>query len=259
MQDRASKNVKSPFWQDFKAEIQKNAKPAVVGLGISFGNTFKGMAGIVRAFLPHMDLLPNGADHRKVCELGKGLKGSPAFEKFLKYVSDIGPRFAHALGEVFGAASDVGKALAPISGPLLDVIGLIADGIGTIAEHAPWLIQLIYGIIVAVKLWTLAQIIFNFVMSQFPLVRLAMLIGLLVAAVIYAYHKFGWFRALVQGVWKAIQTAAQWAWNNVLKPAFDGIWWALKKVGEAGKWLWEHALKPAFGFTGSGEAAFPDL
>ncbi|MGW1828826.1 aggregation-promoting factor C-terminal-like domain-containing protein [Streptomyces tubercidicus] len=250
LQDRASKSVKAPFWQDFKSEIQKSTKPAVVGLGISFGNTIKGMAGIIRAFLPHIDGISSRMERvtGKFANFGKGLKGSPAFEKFLKYVSDIGPRFAHALGEVFGAASEVGKALAPISGPLLDVIGLVADGIGTIAKHAPWMIQLIYGIILATKLWTLANIALTFVMKQNPLVRIAMLVGLLVAAVIYAYNKFSWFRALVQGVWKAIQTAAQWAWNNVLKPAFDGIWWALKKVGEAGKWLWEHALKPAFGF-----------
>ncbi|MBQ1164637.1 hypothetical protein KBZ21_42430, partial [Streptomyces sp. A73] len=42
----------------------------------------------------------------------------------------------------------------------------------------------------------------------------------LVAAVIYAYKRWGWFRNVVQAAWRGIQTAALWAWNVVLKPTF---------------------------------------
>jgi phage-related protein len=55
LMDRASADLKKPFWQGFKKDIAENAKPAIVGLGVAFGNILKGMAGIVDAFLPHMD------------------------------------------------------------------------------------------------------------------------------------------------------------------------------------------------------------
>lgn len=250
LQDRVSVGLKSPWWRTLQADLAGAVGPAIRGLGVSFGQVFKGMAGVIQAFLPHMDGISSRMQSitGKFAAWGSSLKGSPGFERFMAYVADLAPRMAGALKQVGGAFLGVGQALAPFSGPLLDLLGRLAEAIGIIATKAPWMIQLIYGIIVAVKLWTLAQIAFNFVLNQNPLVRIAMLIGLLIAAVIYAYNRFGWFRAVVQAVWAGIQTAAMWAWNNVLKPIFAAFAAAFRAIATVATWLWQNVLSPVFSF-----------
>ncbi|MFI1436336.1 aggregation-promoting factor C-terminal-like domain-containing protein [Streptomyces lydicus] len=252
LQNRASRNLKSPFWQGFKADIQKSVKPAIKGVGISFGNVFKGMAGVIRAFLPHMDGISSRMQKltARFANWGKGLKGSPEFEKFLKYVKDVGPKISGALKKIFGALFQVGRDLSPISGPLYDLISGIADFIGTIAEHAPWMIQIIYAVIIAVKLWTLAQIALNLAMDANPITLIILAIAGIVAVVIYCYNKFTWFKKTVDWVWNAIKAVIGFVWRTFLKPVFDALRWALGKIGEAFKWLWEHAVKPVMGWIG---------
>ncbi|MGW3989086.1 aggregation-promoting factor C-terminal-like domain-containing protein [Streptomyces sp. NPDC004830] len=247
LMDRASADLKSPFWQRFKRGIADSAKPAIVGLGIAFGNTFKGMAGIVDAFFPHMDSISDRMQTitGRFADWGTGLRGSPAFEKFLDYASEMGPIVAEALGDIAGAFFEVGQALAPLSGPLFKTLGAMASGIGTIAEKAPWLIQAIWLAVVATKMWTLAMAAFNFVVKANPIVRIAILIGALVGLVVLAYNRFGWFRTAVQATWAAIQTAALWAWNSVLKPVFFAIRDAVTAVGNVALWLWRNAFQPA--------------
>ncbi|MBQ1165057.1 hypothetical protein KBZ21_44535, partial [Streptomyces sp. A73] len=55
LQDRVSAGFKSPWWKSFKKDLSGSVEPALVGLGASFGRIFKGMAGVIQAFLPHMD------------------------------------------------------------------------------------------------------------------------------------------------------------------------------------------------------------
>ncbi|WP_405747857.1 hypothetical protein [Streptomyces canus] len=248
LQDKVSAELKKPFWQGFKADLQGNVKPAIIGLGVAFGNVLKGMAGLVDGFLPHMDSISTTMQRvtGRFANWATGLKGSPEFERFLSFSAEHGPILADTFGKIAVAFLNVGKALSPLSGPLLKLLGGVAEAIGIIADKAPGFILLIYGIIVATKLWTLAMIAFNFVMSANPLVLIGLAILALVGFVIYAYNKFGWFRAAVQATWAGIQTAALWAWNNVLKPVFAFIWQGLQQLGRAAMWLWTNAIKPAW-------------
>ncbi|GEL19365.1 tape measure protein [Pseudonocardia asaccharolytica] len=99
------------------------------------------------------------------------------------------------------------------------------------------------GVILSVRtaVWLL-----NAAFAANPIGLVVALIAGLVAGVIYAWHNFEGFRNVVTAVWGAIKTAALWAWNNALKPAFDGIVTAAKAVGAAAVWLWENALRPAW-------------
>jgi small-conductance mechanosensitive channel len=248
LQDRASASVKTPFWQGFKKDLQGSVKPAITGLGISFGNVLKGMAGIIDAFLPHMDGISSRLQRitKRFANWGANLKGSPEFERFLSYASDKGPLLADTLGKIGRGLLNVGEALSPLSGPLLKLLGGLAEAIGIIADKAPWFILLIYGIIVATKLWTIAQWAFNAAAAANPYVLIGLAILALIALVIYAYNKFGWFRTAVQAAWDGIKTAALFVWNNVLKPVFTFIWQALQTVGRWALWLWNNAIKPAW-------------
>ncbi|MFJ9633838.1 hypothetical protein ACIRU8_39700 [Streptomyces sp. NPDC101175] len=250
LQDRVSASVKSPFWQSFKKDLQGSVTPAVVGLGVTFGNIIKGMAGIVDAFLPHMNGISITLQRvtGRFANWATGLKGSPEFERFLAYSADKGPLLASTLGKIAGAFLNVSQALSPLTGPLLTLLGGTAAAIGIIADKAPWFILLIYGIIVATKLWAIAQVALNFAMSANPFVLIGLAILALVGFVIYAYNRFSWFRTAVLAVWSAIQTAVLFVWNTVLKPVFTAIWTALQTVGRWALWLWTNAIGPAFRF-----------
>ncbi|MGW4754275.1 aggregation-promoting factor C-terminal-like domain-containing protein [Streptomyces chartreusis] len=252
LQRDASKELKTPFWQRFKKDITDSAKPAIKGLGKAFGNVIEGMAGVIDAFLPHMGDISKTMERitKRFANWGKNLKGSPEFEKFLDYASQNGPKLGSTLKKIADAFFEVGKALSPLSGTVLDILGKVADGIGALAEHAPWLIQLIWGLVVATRAWTIAMFLFNFVMKQNIIVKIILLIALLAAAVVYAYHKFPWFKDIVDKCWKGIKTAVSFAWEKVLKPTFGFIWDKLKWVGDKFSWLWNSAVKPTAKWVG---------
>ncbi|WP_109000763.1 hypothetical protein [Streptomyces rishiriensis] len=210
LQDRASRGFKSPWWHAFKADLASAVGPAVKGLGIGFANVFKGMAGVVDAFLPHMDSISSRMQTitGRFAKWGTSLKGSPEFERFLGYASEKGPLLSDALRKIASAFLNVGQALSPIQGPLLKLLGGAAQFIGIIADKAPWMIEGIYGIIVATKLWTLAQWAWNAAQEANPLTLIVLGIISLVSILVYAYNKFGWFRAGVDAVWAWMKSAA---------------------------------------------------
>ncbi|MEV4037725.1 peptidoglycan DD-metalloendopeptidase family protein [Streptomyces umbrinus] len=241
LMDRASAQLKTPFWQGFKKDIAENAKPAIVGLGVSFGNIFKGMAGIVDAFLPHMDSISERMQDitGRFADWGSGLKGSPEFEGFLAYASEVGPGVADFFGQLGDAFYDVAKAMEPLSGVILEVVGTALELISDVAENAPWAIQLMYGLWIATRLVNLA-----FASSPIGLVILGLLA--LGVAIKLAWDHFEWFRDGVRGAWEGIQTAAKFAWEQVLRPAFFGIRDGILAVGDAAVWLWKNIFDPVF-------------
>ncbi|MER5613307.1 hypothetical protein [Streptomyces sp. NPDC002215] len=253
LQDRVSAGFKSPWWQTFKQDLVGSVEPAIVGLGASFGRIFKGMAGIVQAFLPHMESISSTMQRitGRFAAWGTSLKDSPEFERFLSYASEQGPVLARAIGDISSAFYQMARATAPLSGPVLTALGAVARAIADIARDLPWLIQLFYAVWVATKLWTLAMIAFNLVMNANPITLIIIGIVALVAAVVYAYKNFTWFRDVVNAVWEALKTGALFVWDNILKPVFDALVIGLKAIGTAASWLWNTILSPVFGFIGA--------
>lgn len=257
LQDRVSRGFKSPWWRQFRDELVGSVGPAITGLGVSFGRIFKGMAGIIDAFLPHMDSISARmqAITGRFATWGTSLKGSPEFERFLAYSSENAPLLADTFGKMGTALLDIGLALEPVSGPLLQVVGALAQGLSSIATYLPELVLGMYGLFIATKLWAAAQWIANGALAAFNLISKAgpwgwIILGIaaVVLAVLYLYRRFEWFRTAVQAVWTAIQVAAMWLWTNALQPVFNAIWGALQTVGRWALWLWQNAIGPAFGF-----------
>ncbi|EFE65751.1 predicted protein [Streptomyces viridosporus ATCC 14672] len=255
LQDRASAGFKSPWWKEFKQDLEGSIKPAIEGLGVSFGNIFKGMAGVVQAFFPHMDSISQRMQDitGRFANWGTSLKGSPEFERFLSYSSEMGPVLADTFGKIGTALMDIGQALKPVSKPLLELIGKFAEGLSHIATYLPEVVLGLWGLLVVTRLWRIALFLASGAMAAFNLISMAgpwgwiaLAIAGVVLAVIYLYRRFSWFRDAVQAVWAAIQAGAMWLWNNALKPAFNGISAALQTVGRWAMWLWNNAIKPAF-------------
>src|SRR5690606_22175034 len=122
LQDRASAGFKSPWWKQFRADLEGAIKPAIEGLGIAFGNVFKGMAGVLQAFFPHMDSISARMQSvtKRFADWGSSLKTSPDFQRFLSYSSDMAPKLGEALKEIAGAALKIAQAMSPISSIVLD-------------------------------------------------------------------------------------------------------------------------------------------
>lgn len=243
LQDRASRGFKSPWWQSFKKDLEGSIKPAITGLGVAFGNVFVGMAGAMQAFMPHMDSISDRMQRitKRFADWGSNLKGSPEFERFLSYSSEMAPLLAETFGDLGSAFMNVAQALKPISGPILRIVGAMAEFVAVVAEQAPWLILSIYGIILATKLWTIAMWALNAAMAANPITLIIIGVVALIAIVVWAYNRFDWFREGVQTVWAGIQAGAMWLWNNALKPFF--AWF-----GQVVTWLWTTIIKPYIGF-----------
>lgn len=241
LQDRASAGFKKPWWQGFKRDLATNIKPAIVGLGIAFGNIFKGMIGIVDAFLVHTDGINAHMESitGRFANWGTNLKGSPTFERFLDNVSEKGPQLAEALGKIAAAFLAISTALGPLTGPILKVIGTVADGIVYIADTMPWLIQGLYGAY-------LAWLALNIVMGISPIQWIILALIGLVVAIKYAWDHFEWFRDIVTGVWSGISTAVSTAWTAFLQPTFNAIRGGIQWVGDKAVWLWQTILRPVF-------------
>lgn len=288
LQDRVSAGFKSPWWQSFKEDFATSVEPAITGLGITFGRIFKGMAGIIDAFLPHMDSISDRmqAISGRFATWGTSLKGSPAFEGFLSYAATMGPVVAETVGDIARGLFDVAKALEPISGPLLKVLGALFEGVSWIATNFPGAIQLVYGIFIATRLWaggillwqgamwlaSAAMTAFNIISMAGPWGWIILAIVAVVAVVVLMYNKFDWFRAFIDGVWRGLVAgfqllgqAALWLWENGIRPAFEGIWlaarvlWAIvvvavvvpimlafRALAAVAMWLYENGIRPAF-------------
>ncbi|MFE0326330.1 peptidoglycan DD-metalloendopeptidase family protein [Streptomyces sp. NPDC058960] len=271
--DRASKALKSPFWRGFKDDIDNSAKPAITGLGVAFGNVLTGIAGIIDAFLPHMDGISATMQRitKRFADWGKNLKGSPEFERFLQYVKDTSPGVAEFLGKLIKAAFDVSKALAPMSKVVESVFGPLLDGLSWLSQNAPGAIQVmwgIYAVLQAVKIgmagFAIAMHLYEIAVAGATLVTsgwaaaiqatgivplieaIVLAVAALVVGIIWAYKNVGWFRTAVDTAWAGIKIATVFLWEKILKPAFDGIWLAMRGIGAVAVWLWQTAIWPAF-------------
>ncbi|HEY9418494.1 MAG TPA: hypothetical protein VIQ30_27340, partial [Pseudonocardia sp.] len=154
---------------------------------------------------------------------GASLKGSPEFERFLDYSAEMGPKLGQALGAIAGAAISVASALTPITSIVLAAITSVADGIGWVADNAPWVVQAIWGIVAATTAWRLAMMLWTGVtwlasaaMSAFNLISMAgpwgwiaLAIAGVAAAIFLLYTKCEWFRTAVQVVWDGIKAGGQ--------------------------------------------------
>ncbi|MFI1376883.1 hypothetical protein ACH4UY_33380 [Streptomyces longwoodensis] len=235
LMDRASASFKRPFWQTFKDDLDGSVKPAVTGLGVAFGNVFKGMAGVIGAFLPHMDGISQSMQGvtKRFADWGANLRGSAGFERFLSYASEQAPKVGHLLAQLAGSALNIAKALAPVSGVVMKVLGTVAEAVGLVAQKMPWLVR---GVWAAIVVWG----VLNAVMSANPFSLIVIGVAALVAALVYAYNKFDWFRTIVQ----AIGNSFVWLWQQIIKPYVEFMIAYWKAVGNIALWLWREAISP---------------
>jgi hypothetical protein len=172
--------------------------------------------------------------------------------------SNVGPKISTFLNQI--------KTGTGLGGQFRDAVSSVVTTVGqVVAFMVRWqdvLIPVAAGImaiVVAVKIWrtlTMAMIAvqtaLNVVLALNPIGIVVLAIIGLVAAFAVAYKRSETFRKIVDGAFRAVAAAGKWMWENVLRPAFDGMKAALEAVGDAGKWLWNNALQPTFRFIVKG-------
>lgn len=92
----------------------------------------------------------------------------------------------------------------------------------------------------ATRAWSIAMGIFNAVMSANPIVLIGIAIVALIALLVLAYNKVGWFRDFVNAAFAMIKNAIMTAWNFI-KPTFMQFVHILTVVvGTALRWYWAY-------------------
>ncbi len=253
--DSATKALGGKFWTDFFKDLSTAAPTAVSGLGKSLGNVVTGIAGVVKAFLPFTGTVVGGIEKATAAfaTWGKNLGQSQGFKDFIAYARANLPNVISFIKNLVTLGGNVVRALAPLGSVVLaGLAGLVA----LLAKIPPPVLLgiagAIVGIVIAVRVWRVAQLGLNAALKANPIGLIITAIGLLVAGLTYAYQHSETFRSIVDAAFKAIGQVASWLWENVLKPVFTALvalWQNV--VAPVITWLWQSIIKPAFDAIGA--------
>lgn len=108
-------------------------------IGQIFGNTFKGIFNLMKAFAPntHLILQSLAQMSAKFAEWSATIAESDGFKKFIQYVQENGPKLITLMGNIIRIIIAVGTAMAPLASAVLDVAVAITGFIARLTEAHP--------------------------------------------------------------------------------------------------------------------------
>ncbi|MFE3202262.1 NlpC/P60 family protein [Embleya sp. NPDC059237] len=263
LMDRASRSfARDPFWASFKADLTVAMPRAIEGVGVSFGNLFRGIAGIFDAFNPHMDSIASRMEKAtgRFANWGTQLKGSPEFERFLDNASRNAPLLKEAFAAMGRAILAVSNALAPLRGPALVILTAVAEFVATLARNLPGVVQFLVLYAIAWRAVNTAMAINAALSAATPMGLIITAIAAVIAVILLLILHWDKVEAVFRWVWEhgirpvfqAIADAAGVMWRNGIKPVVDALVAGWNAVAEAANWLWRKVLSPAFEGIGIG-------
>lgn len=199
--------AQSPAFKQVVAFLTANFIPIFQRVTGILGNLIQFIGGITGAFAPFAQEFLGGIEHITAAwaNWAKSLSTSQKFQDFLAYVRETGPKVIGLFTAVSSALGNIGKALAPLGGPVLDVLIDFFSFIGNMNSSV--LGALVVGIgtfVVAVIAATAAMAAFDAVAALNPFVAIAIAIIALVAAFIYLWKTNEGFRNFFINTWNAI-------------------------------------------------------
>lgn len=103
----------------------------------------------------------------------------------------------------------------------------------------------------ATKAWAAAQWLINAAMSANPIGIVIVALAALAVGLVLAWKHSKTFRTIVIAAWHGIQAAISFAWNKVIKPAFQAFWNFIKKyLFPVVRWLWKNVILNYFRLIG---------
>lgn len=208
-------------------------------------NSFGNIAEEVFAFI--LPLIQKVADWIQT-------KALPALQKFGDWMRSDGVVYIRQFGDafsqnVFPVLQQLGSVLTGTVIPAIVNLGtwivknrdwLSAMAVAVIAGVAAWktYITIMAAIVAAKKAAAAAQVLLNIAMNANPVGIIIVAVAALVAGLIYFFTQTKTGKAIVENVWKAIQTAidavVSW-WQNTALPVIQAVWTSITTAFQQGK------------------------
>jgi tape measure domain-containing protein len=150
-------------------------------------------------------------------------------------------------------------ALVAVADAVMWIFSVIMSVAQFASENWSWLGPVIMGVVSALLAWkiatiamTVAQWAMNAAMLASPITWVVLIIGALIAAVVWLANKVGGFNVLWQYVWTAIKTGALYALYGLFW-AFDKLLWFFETIEMIAIRVW-NGLVTGIEFAGAGIA-----
>jgi hypothetical protein len=129
-------SLASKKWDDFFAFLDREAPRTIASLGHTVGDLTHGLAELWMAFEPTNNDFATWLETaaRDFDTWATGLDRTQGFKDFIAYVQETGPQVAHTLGALADAVLQIVEAAAPLGGPTLHAIELLAKAVASIAD-----------------------------------------------------------------------------------------------------------------------------
>jgi hypothetical protein len=201
----------TPLMQDYATKTGKDLPSAAADMGkaiLGQGRAFKGIG---------LDLKDTGTAAGNFAQLADGLNSK---------VGGLSAQMGDtAAGKMQIFQNKIGALKVALGAQLVPVISLVASVlvklISFVQANQSWLTPMVAGVlavVAALKAWAIIQAILNAELWANPVLLVVVGIVALVAVLIVAYQKVGWFRDAVNAMGSAIVTA----WSAVVSAVKAG-------------------------------------
>ena len=251
------KMMTNPLWQDFFGMLNE--------LGPKFMRQFgRGMMNWMSVFAKLLTVAAPWAEKLSTAMLGiskhalafvDSKKGTKVITDFLAYAQKVGPDVWAFIKNIWGAAVNLGKALAPLGGLVLKAFDSILK---FIADMDPKVLGAIVTAIIAlviafqVVVGLTALIAAGTAAIEAGLVALAAgAIILVIGAIVILYTQSETARKIINAAIGAIGDVIKWLWEHITKPYLTGMVALFKALWTAVQWAWDHVFAPVFKALGA--------
>jgi phage-related protein len=116
--------IKTKEFQEFITFLNTNVGPAMVAMGKSFGNVMQGIMNLMTAFAPLSQDMQGGLVGltEKFAKWSAGLAESKAFQNFINYVKENGPKVIALVGNITDFLVQLGVGMAPLGAKILTMV-----------------------------------------------------------------------------------------------------------------------------------------
>lgn len=214
--------VSSPAFSGVVDFVANEFGPTFKLLAAIIGNVVRTFGSLTAAFQPFTKDMLGGlaAVTDGWAEWAATLAQSDGFQKFIGFIQENGPKVLQVFVALGAALINIGVALAPLAGPVLDTLISVFS---FIANLPPDLLgAILVGVAAAIVLfqaWTAAVAVFNLVMAANPIALVVIAIAALAAAFVFLFKNNKTFHDfVVNNLWPAVKGFAQFLYG-----AFRGI------------------------------------
>lgn len=132
----AGQGLSGEKFSEFFAFLERDAKPILLDFGRTFGNFAEGFANLLVAFVPLSNDFSKGllGMSRDFAEWSRSLETNAAFQDFVEYVRESGPKAIDLIGSLVAALVQIVEAAAPIGDVMLPALSSLFDVIAKLAD-----------------------------------------------------------------------------------------------------------------------------